>query len=564
VQPKRTPLLGEILTLEPGTLLLARRSFCLEEDSFLNDHAIGQRISRLDPALRGLPIMPLTMSMEILAEAASLLMPDQRLVEMRDVRTYRWIAFENEPVTLSIEARRTADHEIYAQVREAESQGLPIVEAKVLFAQHAPQPPLAAPFTLQDERASHWKAEDIYRTGMFHGPAFQGVVSMDRVGSDGAAATVAIKQPDQLFRGDRAPSLVTDPVLLDQPGQVVGLWTAELLEQGYIIFPYYLKSLHLYDAQFEGELQCRARIELLGEERVRSDLDVVDTQGKVLMQLMSWEDRRFYLPEIFSQFIHDQHKIVLSQPWRPATATVPEGCYVYRLGLTDFDQDFFTAHGGIWQKVLAYLILSRKARAVWHALRTPPRRRMEWLLGRMAGKDAVRQLLHQHYGLEVLPADVEILPDAEGRPLVGGGWLAQIAQPPHLSLSHSEGMAIAAAAPGERCAGIGIDIEPLSRIDESTAQLAFTAQERALLASLPENQWPMRFWCAKEAVAKATSSILNRGTHGFAVQAAELEDGILQVSRVDPPVDLQGIGEPFVGFTYRHDEWVVALSLIAR
>src|SRR6266704_3595692 len=97
---------------------------------------------------------------------------------------------------------------------------------------------------------------------MFHGPAFRGVASMDRWGEDGAEATLLTLPLDGLFRSHAGSSLVTDPILLDQPGQVVGFWIAEHLDHGFVVFPFHLKALHLYGPRPEPgtRLRCLARI----------------------------------------------------------------------------------------------------------------------------------------------------------------------------------------------------------------------------------------------------------------------------------------------------------------
>ena len=49
--------------------------------------------------------MPLTMSLEILAEAAAALCAELVVVGLRDVRASRWIAFADGPQTLEVTAR---------------------------------------------------------------------------------------------------------------------------------------------------------------------------------------------------------------------------------------------------------------------------------------------------------------------------------------------------------------------------------------------------------------------------------------------------------------------------
>ena len=61
-------------------------------------------VSRIDPELHALALMPLAMSIEILAEAASCLLPDRVVTGLRDLRAHRWLAFEEDPA----DARRSA------------------------------------------------------------------------------------------------------------------------------------------------------------------------------------------------------------------------------------------------------------------------------------------------------------------------------------------------------------------------------------------------------------------------------------------------------------------------
>ncbi len=50
-------------------------------------------------------MMPLTMSLEIVAEAAACLLPGGIVVGMRDIRAFRWIAFEDQPQIFQVTAR---------------------------------------------------------------------------------------------------------------------------------------------------------------------------------------------------------------------------------------------------------------------------------------------------------------------------------------------------------------------------------------------------------------------------------------------------------------------------
>ena len=80
------PLIGNVVVFEPGGELVARREFDPAEDRYLLDHTLGRTVSRTDPGLFALALMPLAMSLEILAEAAACLVPGRIVTGMRDVR----------------------------------------------------------------------------------------------------------------------------------------------------------------------------------------------------------------------------------------------------------------------------------------------------------------------------------------------------------------------------------------------------------------------------------------------------------------------------------------------
>jgi phosphopantetheinyl transferase len=442
----------------------------------------------------------------------------------------------------------------------------------MIFSEVIPEPTPAGEFALQAERRSTWAADGLYRDGMFHGPAFQGVLSLDRIGDDGAEATLAVGSTDDFFRSDPHPAFITDPVLLDQPGQVVGLWTAECLDTAYVIFPFYLEALHLYAYPKTAErARCRARIHLIGEQRVRSDLDIIGLDERVWARLVGWEDRRFDLPRAFHRFLLSPQEVTLSQPWPAPVASLPSPAdlLVYRLSLDDFPKDFFFAHGGLWGRVLAHLILSRRERALWRSLRSPELRRIEWLLGRVAAKDAVREHVRRRHAMALCPADVEILPDENGRPLVRGSWVERLPCAPTVSLSHSGGVAVAAVGLGEAGAavGVGIDIERVGHMRDEAEGVAFTPPEQELLSSVRQaapDEWPLRLWCAKEAAAKALGHGLRGGPQALVVQALDASRGMVHLvpaGELARRAQERNTDSTLTAFTVREDGLIAAVCL---
>lgn len=567
----RFPFVDNMVALTPGGALVAQFEVSLATCPFLRDHSLGRHVALTDPDLPGQPIMPLTMSMEILAQGAAVLMPHWRLVAMKEIRAYSWIALDREAITLQISAGKTPQQgEVHVQIHELRgvdgSVGKnmsPIVEGIMVFAEEYPPPPVAAALQLQEELSSKWPPERLYKEAMFHGPAFRGVASMDRVGADGAEATLEVLSLDGLLPSSMSRAWITDPVLLDQPGQVVGFWAAQSLERGYLVFPFRVEALHLYAGILRpGErLTCRARIALISDQQTRADLDVIRADGSVYARFDGWWDRRFDLPRSFYRLLLAPGETVLSEVWHIGES---QGLHARRLSLQAFPNALLTVHGGIWQRVLACLMLGRRERVLWNDL--PQAQRLPWLIGRVVAKDAVRQYVQQHCGLYLHPADVEILPDEHGQPIINGAWTDQVPHIPVLSLSHAHNAAVAIVAVPRRGAGLGLAITTRDSMGEAEAQPAFSAGEQALLTDMPEAEraeWMLRLWCAKEAVAKALGFRIDGGLQALVAQAIDTSSGEVHVrlngeftSRIP-----QLAGASLSAFTTREADSIAAVAL---
>jgi phosphopantetheinyl transferase len=214
---------------------------------------------------------------------------------------------------------------------------------------------------------------------------------------------------------------------------------------------------------------------------------------------------------------------------------------------------------------LAHLLLSPGEWEFWRRMRAVDKRRHEWLLGRAAAKDAVRRLVEEHAGVPLAPSEIEILPDPYGRPRAAGPWAARLGIQPAISISHSHGTAVALAAlrPGQL---VGIDLENLDQRRENFEAIAFAPDERRMLAAMPpesRQEWALRMWCAKEAVAKALGRGFSAGIQAFHITGAETGSGVVQLELCDRALDhfprLRGI--PLTAYTAREKDFVFATTI---
>jgi 4'-phosphopantetheinyl transferase EntD len=121
------------------------------------------------------------------------------------------------------------------------------------------------------------------------------------------------------------------------------------------------------------------------------------------------------------------------------------------------------------------------------------KRRAEWVLGRIAGKEALARLLAR------APEEIAVLPGASGEPT---GYLGSMVLPHRLSLSHGHGQAIAWAL--DR--GFpGVDLERVKPRPEGTFRFYLAPEERSALERLEGNRRDTAavvLWSLKEAVWK--------------------------------------------------------------
>lgn len=569
-QSASLPFIREIISLNPGYSAEISCILDLDQDTFIQHHTLGHDVSLTDPVLTGLPVVPFTMSMELLAEAASILLPDKTLIGMKEVRGYRWVTVEYGKLALRLIAKRKpGTNEIDVRLHLADGQPgsnikMPLIEGVMVFGDEYYPAPTPQPLILQNEHPSRWNPSNIYAEGLFHGDDFRAIAAVTRTGDNGLEAILQALPRHHHFH-NRQPNYLTDPAILDAAGQVVGLWTMENLSEGFIIFPYRLGEIRFYRPPilYPEQATFRAKVGLTEDGRTYSDIDILDPQGNMWMQLLSWEDKRFFgLTWHFYRFELNPPTNMLSLPW--TTVQNQLGNETVCVRLPEFPEGFFEASHGLWGRVLAHLVLTRRERAEWIQMEAPTKRKLDWLLGRAAAKDAVRYFLKQKYGILLCPADIEIDNDEYRRPIVKGEWQKQIGQPIYISITHTErGMAAALAGHKEQ---IGIDIELETQMVTNVLDSSFASTEQLLIKQQPASEaekWFLRLWCAKEAVGKAFGRGLAQGPLSFLAEKIDADQGLIwlraseRMGRAFP--ELQG--RLFAVQTWREEGLVVACSI---
>jgi acyl transferase domain-containing protein/phosphopantetheinyl transferase len=484
---------------------------------FILEHILYSRdVSDLDPDLHALPVVPLTVSLEMLAEIGALLSTRAYFTGLENIRAYNWIALDEGVKTITLVAERVAidthSDRCHAVIYDGAT---PLLEGDVLFSDLAPEPAPLLP-ALTNPQAPIWQDHELYTTGMFHGPMYHSVRHLIAWDATGIDAELNPTPVDGFFDDFSRPNFFLNPVLLDAVGHMTAFWIAQSRGTDFSCFPSQIDKIELIAPNVEATdgFTLRGRVGFI-EQQGRSDrylegnYDCLDGNGQAVFRISGWRDRFFDVPHSFYYGRTNPREGWYGHDLTSIYPALPAGVRVWQVPA--FPDGFLDDAGAVWKRLLAFTLLSREEREFWNSMAANPRRRSEWIMGRIALKEAARSWIADHYGVLLYPADIVIRTDAAGKPYVAREGLESFGPPPQVSLSHAAGNSVAAAGPAH--ASLGVDLELFGRVKVAEfAQGAFTDGERQHVERAPASQQEevaLRMWCAKEAAAKSLGIGLN-------------------------------------------------------
>ncbi|QTD97142.1 type I polyketide synthase [Streptomyces cyanogenus] len=445
------------------------------------------------------PVVPATTIVRHMMEAAEAAAPGLRAVAVHGARFDRWLTAVppvDVPVTVAPDPDRPDD-------RVTVTLG-PTARAVVELAPQHPAPPPPGALPAGPERVPDHTAAQLYRDRwMFHGPRFQGLTELTALG-------------ERHIRG-----VITTPAapgaLLDNVGQLLGYWIMATRTERTVVFPVQLGRARFHGPHPEPgtEVHCLLRITSLTDTVLEADAELT-VGGRVWARLTGWQDRRFDNDPTTRPVERFPERHTLSTAMPGGWALVHER----------------------WPDLASRELIMRNslggAERAEYAER-PPRGRRQWLLGRIAVKDAVRHLLWQQGEGPVFPAELRVGNDELGRPYVTGVHGREL-PPLDVSLAHRAEAAVAIVRPYRPQPGPGIDIEEVADRDPATLTTALGPAELRLLRARcadggdAQAVWFTRFWAAKEAVAKAEGVGFGGRPRDFAVLETAPDGSRLLVS----------------------------------
>lgn len=448
----------------------------LENCPYLIDHSL-LRQPKGWPTVEDMdPVIPMTMIFEVFAEIANAQSPEEKVQKIMNMRVFQWMNVVK-PFQETVTGEWKNDQRVYLNLER-------FANAEVQLATHlspAPNRTFDIGKLLNIDRT----AAQIYDAHMFHGPDYQGIKKLTAVGEKGITGIIEAS-------GGKGS-------LLDNAGQLFGLWLQLTLEKDRIAFPVKIQEIEFFGDMTDqkGQFECTCVLTEINDEFATADI-VMKRDGITWLIISGWQNRRLEIDEPL-------WNVSMSPLHNRLSEEVAPGVFLF---------------GNAYSRVVSWdFILKRYFNQTEkkHHNNLLPNKRRTWMISRVAAKDAVRNLLNTQKNQACYPITFEIYSDEHRKPYVKGGLSDNI----NISIAHKGTDAVGIARFNE---AVGIDIEHIEERSAGFFDLVFNDLEMALLQSRDKIEWATRFWVAKEAYGKYLGKGLQGNPKAYTVEEINGEE----------------------------------------
>ena len=503
---------ADIIAQSPGVSIEISKTFRTSDAPFLADFALGaSQLSYSDPNLKGLVMLSIPVAAEIMAEVARMLVPNRTLVAVENLACRRMVSFTGGELKLFIKAERVASGDaklaaVNVQIRDDSPNSAytwPVMDGVFVMAdQHAPMVPMSPP-PMFKPRTVHWSDRDIYPARLCYGRRLRGVRFVESWSESGLDYEVEVSPFSDAVVFTRFPLWTVNPLLLGAITSGFAIWRSHERFTGAFSFPFRLRKLELFGAQpHEGSrLKCYLRLTGVTPKSHVCDITVTDGNGVALMSISGWEELTERIPAEYRELVLQPANTFLTRRVSSDMLGDP-ATEVASAFITDIPYQIFERNEELWLKTFSHVILGAQERDEFRNMPGSTSRRVEWLFGRVAAKEAVRRYLMDFHQARWSDADIQIWRDDSGKPHALGEWGDHLSSKIDIAIAHTAQFVIALAAANAR---VGVDVESATRdLSEEFTAGVFVPEELELAANAANaSQAIIRFWCAKEAVSKA-------------------------------------------------------------
>lgn len=404
------------------------------------------------------PVIPMTMTFELLAEAAHKQDLSKKILQLGPVSVFQWMEVSS-PFHKKITGTWKSEDTISVNINSFAS-------GEVILGDAYGIPPARFTETIDmgKDTVPFPSREDIYIKHMFHGPAYQGIEKVTNVSEKGIRA---------IIRRDKGKGS-----LLDNIGQLYALYSQLTLTENFVTFPVKVQKITFYQDMHDqdGVFECTCLSKSVTDDFTNADI-IVKRDGKIWCIIEDWLNRRFELDAKLWQIILNPGSVTLSDE------IAPNIFFYHNKNTKSYNWNF-----------LMKRYLNLPEREYYESI--PLNTRKDYLVSRVAIKDSLRTYTFRKYGKETFPAEYDIQHDKFNKPIVESSQkdLGKM----EISIAHKgvNGVGVVSDKP------VGIDIETIEDRTEEFMNISFTPKEKELIKGKDLAEWSTRFWVAKEAYGK--------------------------------------------------------------
>lgn len=403
------------------------------------------------------PVIPMTMTFELIAEAAHRQDLSKKIVRIGPISVYQWMEVHT-PFVQKINGVWKSDELLSLNIKNYASG-----EVTLRNSFSKPDSYYEDYIDLGEDIRPLPTPEQIYEKYMFHGIEYQGIEMVTNVTEKGIRSYIRKKAG----KGS----------LLDNMGQTYGLYLHLILDINYITFPVKVQEITFYQDMHdqEGLFECICLSKTIDKDFTTAEM-ILKREGKVWCIVKGWQNRRFEFDSLLWEMTLNPGKNFISQQIAPGVF-LSESIY-NKTGVLEFLRK-------------RYLNQPEKKRQA----SLPLNKRKDYLTSRIALKDSLRWYVQNKSGKLTYPIEYFIKYDDYGKPYVYG---IEETKGLEISLAHKNGASVSIVSEKS----VGIDIETIEERTKDFLEISFTPYELELIKDKDITEWSTRFWVAKEAYGK--------------------------------------------------------------
>lgn len=357
------PLLSKPM-VQTGEKLYLERHYDLRTERFFGDHAFGKKLA----------VVAYTVSLEILAEAAALLLgAGWEVVSVRDSIGHHWLVFDRDYLDIGVSAELVSRSNqgvndlkevlvtIYSLDKKT-GKKTKAFDGKVQLEKKYRAAPASVSNRPLITNPPVKNVVNYSRDFFFHGKYFLAIKKITGLDASGLTAILSVPTLNGAFDHMQNPVLRVSGAFLDSCGQLAAFWLADNGFEDFSVFPFKIDQYEQFrEFPAEGELiECRAIVSK-NLATVTGDFFFYNEGGEIIAHMKGFQLRYYknnWIPRLL------MNRLTLDE-------------------MDDLTPEFLEQSGAIWGRILAKLILDESEYEDWLSMPQTEGKRTEVLLDKM-------------------------------------------------------------------------------------------------------------------------------------------------------------------------------------